>query len=378
MLAVRPASGKLRPLLVLLPLLGCGHTEPFVAPPTGTDQPFDGAPPVQLTFNRGPDRGAAWLPDGSGIVYSSQQLGRSDKDVCFALIPATGGSQRQLTCDLTIAGTGATDAVESPAPGPDGQLAFVALGSHVGAIPPGSVAISLSAHLNPEARTLLKSLPYTLPDGRLHSGASQLRWLSPDDLLYLGERVDFRPTCDTCSTWDTLATGLDVVSLDLRSPGSTPQRIPGTENASGVSVGNNPDEIYYTLSGDSRVYRRTLSTGAVAIAHDFGAAGMARDVNVVGDRLAAVVGGRVTYGIEPSFGPMQWDSGGVLHVVNTGSGTDVVLDGPGLSRRPQISPSGSAVVVEVYPLNIIRDVEDTLPPDTLVSRRGDLYLYGLP
>lgn len=371
---VQPDTRRLRALLVLFPLLGCGHTEPFGTPPTGTDQPLDAGPPIQLTFNRGPDRGAAWLPDGSGIVYSAQQLGRRDKDVCFALIPATGGSQRQQTCDLTTIGIGATDAVESPAPAPDGRLAFVALGSHVGAIPPGSIAISISAHLNPETGTLLKALPYTLPDGRLHSGASQLRWLSPDVLLYLGERMDFRHTCDTCSEWDTLTTGLDVVSLDLRLPGSTPQRIPGTENASGVSVGNNPDEVYYTLSGDSRVYRRTLSTGAVAIAYDFGAAGAARDVHVVGNRLAAVVGGRVTYGIHPSFGPMQWDSGGVLHVVNTSSGAGMALDGPGLFRRPQISPSGSAVVVEVYPL-IITASE---PPDTLVSRSGDLYLYGLP
>jgi hypothetical protein len=360
--------------LLLLPLFGCGHSEPFGAPPTGSDQPFNALPPVRLTLNQGPDRGAAWLPDGSGILYSAQQLGRRDNDVCLALLPPNGGSQQQLTCDLSPTGADSTDALESPAPAPDGRLAFVAAGSRIAAIPPGSVAISVSSLLSPDTHTRLKPLPYTLPDGTLHSGASQLRWLTPDVLLYLGERVDFRHTCDTCSEWDTLATGIDVVSLDVRQPGTTPQRIPGTENASGVSAGGNADEVYYTLSGDSRVYRRTLSTGAVAIAHDFGAAGMARDVHVVGDRMAAVVGGRVAYGIDPSFGPTQWDSGGVLHMVDLDSGTDVVLDGPGLFRRPQVSPSGSAVVVEVYPL--IVSLLD--PPDTLVSRRGDLYLYGLP
>lgn len=373
-LAVRPDPQRLRALLLLLPLLGCGHTEPFGTPPTGTDQPFDALPPVRLTLNLGPDRGAAWLPDGSGILYSAQQLGRRDHDVCLALIPPGGGSQRQLTCDLTPTGADSTDAVESPAPALDGRLAFVAVGSRIQAIPAGSVTISVSSLLNPGTHTRLRPLPYTLPDGTLHSGASQLRWLNPDVLLYLGERVDYRHPCDTCSEWDTLTTGIDVVSLDLRQPGSTPQRIPGTENASGVSVGGNADEVYYTLSGDSRVYRRTLSTGAVAVAHDFGAAGMARDVHVVGDRMAAVVGGRVTYGIHPSFGPMQWDSGGVLHVVDIDSGSDMALAGPGLFRRPQVSPSGSAVVVEVYPL-IITPGD---PPDTLVSRRGDLYLYGLP
>lgn len=370
--AVQPDPRRLRGVLLLLPLLGCGHTEPFGTPPTGTDQPFDASPPVRLTLNLGPDRGAAWLPDGSGIVYSAQQLGRPDHDVCLALLPPGGGSQRQLTCDLTPTGADSTDAVESPAPALDGRLAFVAVGSRIHSLIPGSVAISVGSLLNPETHTRLKSIPYTLPDGTLHSGASQLRWLSPDVLLYLGERVDY--ICGGCSDWDTLATGVDVVSLDVRQPGGTPQRIPGTENASGVSVGGSADEVYYTLSGDSRVYRRTLSTGAVAIAHDFGSAGTARDVHVVGNRMAAVVGGRVAYEIHPIFGPTQWDSGGVLHVVDLPSGTDTALEGPGLFRRPQVSPSGAAVVVEVY--SLIIGPGDT--PDTLVSRGGDLYLYGLP
>ena len=372
-LTVQPQPGNPRALLLLLPLLGCGHTEPFTSAPTGTDQPFDVGPPARLTLNVGPDRGAAWLPDGSGILYSAQQLGRQDHDVCLALIPPGGGRQRQLTCDLTPTGADSTDAVESPAPSSDGRLAFVAVGSRIAAIPAGSAAISVSSLSDPATRTRLQALPYTLPGGALHSGATQLRWLSPDLLIYLGVRVDYRHVCDTCSEWDTLTTGVDVVSLDLRQPGSTPQPIPGTENATGVSVGATPDEVYYTLAGDSRVYRRTLSTGGVAVVHDFGAAGMARDVHVVGNRMAAVVGGRVTYGIDPAFGPTVWDSGGTLHVVDIQSGSDVALEGPGLFRRPQISPSGSGLVVEVYPVIISED-----PPNTLVDRRGDLYLYGLP
>lgn len=365
---------NLRALFVLLPLLGCGHTEPFASEPTETDQPFDAGPPARLTLNEGPDRGAAWLPDGSGIIYSAQQLGRPDHDVCLALIPAGGGSQRQLTCDLTPTGADSTDAVESPAPAGDGRLAFVAVGSRIQAITPGSTTISIGSLLDPTTRTRLQPVPYTLPGGPLHSGASQLRWLSPNLLVYLGERVDFRHTCDTCSEWDTLTTGVDVVSLDVRQPGSTPQRIPGTESASGVSVGANEDEIYYTRNADPRVYRLTLSTGVVSVAHDFGSAGSARDVHVVGNRMAVVVGGRVAYGLDPSFGLTQWDSGGTLHVVDLQTANDVTLGGPGLFRRPQISPSGTGLVVEVYPL-IIGGGD---LPDTVVSRRGDLYLYGLP
>ena len=80
--------GRLRAWLLLLASVGCGHTEPFSTNPPGTDAPFDAGPPARLTLNQGPDRGAAWLPDGSGILYSSQQLGRRDHDVCLALIPA--------------------------------------------------------------------------------------------------------------------------------------------------------------------------------------------------------------------------------------------------------------------------------------------------
>jgi hypothetical protein len=91
--------------------------------------------------------------------------------------------------------------------------------------------------------------------------------------------------------------------------------------------------------------------------------------------MAVVVGGRVAFAADPSLGPTQWDSGGVVHVVNLQDGTDIILDAPeALSRRPQLSPSGSAVVAEVYPLII----SDFVPPDTIVSPDADLYRFDLP
>jgi hypothetical protein len=361
---------------------GCGHTEPFASRTFGADQPFDSRPPIRLTLNRGPDRGAAWLPDGSGILYSTQQVGRTDKDVCLALLPPSGGRQLQLTCNLTPTGSDSTDAIESPAPAPDGRLAFVALSSRIGVLLPGSEAISVARQTDPAARTQIQALPYTVPGGRLHSGASQLRWLDPNRLVYLAERVDYVHPCpiSIVCQWDTLATGVDVARLDLDQPGAPPQTVPGTDYATGVSVGATSDEIYYTLTGDPRVYRQTLSTGAVTVTHDFGAAGVARDVHVVGNRMVAAVGGRVAFGTDPALGLTQWDSGGVLHVVDLQAGTDQMLPGPGLFRRPQISPSGSAIVAEGYPL-VVLDITDTLGNmrrDTVVSRSGDLYLFGVP
>ena len=81
-------------LLAILGLAGCGHTEPFTPGDFDTDVPFNPTPPIQLTLNRGPDRQAAWLPDGSALLYSTQLEGTRDHDVCLALLPPReGGSE---------------------------------------------------------------------------------------------------------------------------------------------------------------------------------------------------------------------------------------------------------------------------------------------
>jgi hypothetical protein len=369
---IRPSSGVLSSLLVLAAMVGCSHTEPFGTRTFDTDQPFEPGPPVRLTLNRGPDREAAWVPDGSAIVYSTQLIGRRDGDVCLAVLPPTGGRQRALTCDLSPAGSTVTDALESAAPGTNGALAFVAATSSIGAMLPNNQGLALATLDDPADRRLLISVPYTIPGGRHYGGISQLRWLGPNRLLYLGEAVVANRPCGGCPL-DTLRSGLDAVRLDIDGPVASPQPVPGTDYASGVSPGSSEDEIYYTVGGDSRVYRRLLSSGAISVAHDFGTAGIARDVHVVGTRMAAVVGGRVAFGVDPSLGPTQWDSGGTLHLVNLQDGTDVNVDGPGLFRRPQLSPSGTAVVAEVYPLII-----DPETNDTIVGRSGDLYLFGQP
>jgi hypothetical protein len=167
------------------------------------------------------------------------------------------------------------------------------------------------------------------------------------------------------------------VWLDLAA-GATPQAIAGTNNASGVSPGSSEDEVYYTLGGDTRVYRETITGGAATVVFDFGGAGIVRDVQVVGTRMVAVVGGRVHFAIDPSFGPTQWDSGGVVHIVDLSNGSDVALTSPSehaLYRRPQLSPSGTQVVVERYQLSTS---DNGVTAETTVARAGDLYLMGQP
>ncbi len=364
--------------MVLL-ALGCGHTEPFTNPSQSSDQPFNPTPPARLTLNAGGDRGAAWLPDGSGILYSAAQSSRPDADVCLALLPPGGGSQRLLYCDVP-GGPDLRDAIESAAPSSDGRLAFLATSSTLNGEIPFSQAISLAPSSDPSGGIQVRTFPYNTPDGQVHRTASQLRWLGPGTLVYLGETFDARRACRLCPL-DTIVTGLAVATLDVSNPGSAPTIVPGTQFASGVSSGDNPDLIYFTLGGDTRVFQRSLSTGSTQLVHDFGGAGIARDVQVQGSRLVATVGGRVAFSNDATLGPTQWDSGGVVHLVDLAGGSDTPLPGPGLFRRPVLAPAGDRVVAEGYP-PVITPVLDSATgrtvPDTTVSKSSDLYLFTLP
>jgi len=376
-----PVSRYLACWLLLCAMTGCGHTEPFT-PRFDTDQPFDVSPPVRLTLNQGPDRRAAWLSDGSGLLYSTQQLDTRDNDVCLAVLPATGGRQRARTCNLSFNGDDLTEALESAAAQADGRLAYIAAISIIDALGPADEHLVLASLADPVTRAPVLSIPYTIPGRRPHRGISQLQWLSPDRLLYLGETVIVSTPCQFCQK-DTLRSGLDAVLLNVDGTTAAPQAIPGTDNASGVSPGSNPDEIYYTLNGDARVYRQRLSTAEIVVAHDFGSAGIARDVHVAGNRLTAVVGGRVHFANDPVLGPTQWDSGGIVHVVELSGGSDTPLSGPTqleLYRRPRLSPGGTEVVAERYSLDVIEVRADDIliRVDTVVSRAGDLYLFGQP
>jgi hypothetical protein len=364
---------------LLLLTYACAHSDPFTNPSQSTDQPFDPAPPVRLTLNTGSDRDAAWLPDASGILYSAAQITRPDADVCLALLPPGGGSQRLLSCDVP-GGADLRDAIQTPAPSSDGRLAFLAAVSTINGQIPFSQAISLSPSLDPSAGIQLRTFPYSTPDGQVHRTAGQLRWLSSGTLVYLGENLEARTPCQFCPI-DTLVAGLAIATLDVSSPGSAPTIVPGTQFASGVSPGESSDLIYFTLGGDTRVFQRSLSTGSTQLIHDFEGQGIVRDVQVQAGRMVATVGGRVAFSSDPTLGPMQWDSGGIVHLVNLATGTDTPLPGPGLFRRPVLSPAGDRVVAEGYPLIITRvpnpSGEGTLP-DTTVSKSSDLYLFAVP
>jgi hypothetical protein len=362
--SVTPARWTALGLLCLL--AACSHTDPFANPETG-EQPFDPGPPARLTVNPAQDGSPSWLADGSGILYSAQQPNRLDLDVCLAEMPPTGGQQRRLVCD--IPGNGAsTDAAQSSAASADGRIALLSAGNgNIGGTSPVFLDIALIPTLDGVDAQRVHALPFTPSGGTPQDYAGHLRWLTTDALVYVGQHFRTKQDCESCVR-DTVIVGTEVTMLTLA--GASAAAVPGTELATGVAPILDGSALLYTLPDDSRIYRRSLGSGEVTVAHDFGTAGIVRDVHAAGNRVVAVVGGRVGFTVDPLLGPVQWDSGGVLHVFDLEGTGSQSLDTPGrLYRRPALSPDGTRVVAEGYPLIVANS-------DTTVGKSSDLYLFG--
>lgn len=369
-------------LLPLALLLGCAHSDPFSNPDTGTNQPFDPGPPAQITANRGADRDPAWLPDGSGLLYSVQDPGRDDRDVCLALIPAGGNRQSELWCDVP-AGAGRSDAVLAAGPAADGRLAFLATSTGLTNPVPEQLGIRVAPTLDPPAGVEVRRLPYTR-GARLVNQVGRIHWAATDRLVYLGQWSKVRVVCPqpfVCNPPDTTVGDVDIELLDLGAP-ADPTVVPGTEGASGLATLADGADLLYTLAGDSRIYRRGLASGTVTVAHDFGSAGIARDLDAAGTRVVAVVGGLVGQVADPDLGTIQWDSGGALHVVDLADGSDTPLAEAGrLYRRPALSPTGDLVVAEGYRFTVAPAIDPGSGQpilDTTITSSSDLYRFGGP
>jgi hypothetical protein len=175
---------------------------------------------------------------------------------------------------------------------------------------------------------------------------------------------------------DTFYTGVDAVLLDLAGAEPVFNVIPGTDYASSVSLGDDRASLYYTLGGDSRVFRRALSGGAVEVVHDFGSGEIVRDVQVRGTTLVGVVGRSVLYRNEDAHGYVQRDEGGNLAFVDLVSGATSLFVGDGvLFRHPMISPDGTLMVVEVQPFAPVHPEPDS--DFNAPNHRADLWLFEL-
>ena len=359
-----------------LALSACDHSTPFEQREPAAQPPRGAGPVYRLTFNVADDRTPAWLPDGSGFIYSSEREDRRDHDRCLAVQPAGGGTITRLSCNRVPASDDTTDVWESPAVNSAGDILYLRITGRIGRQKRERADLMLGPLDAPSAaaRTVV-AIPYTADDGRLHTGAADIRWVTEDRFVYIGQRLIFQG-----STFlpDTFLTGLGIVDVSLAGGVPVRRLVPNTDWASSLSVGDDGDTIYFTVGGDSRVHRMSLASGAVAVVHDFGAAGIARGVQVHGDRMVAVVGGSVLFRDEGVLEMVQRDEGGELHLVDlaTGEGTVLAASDDTLFHRPAISPDGSSVVAEAAPFAPVHTGPDS--EFTALNHRHDLWLFDLP
>lgn len=361
--------------LVLLLVGACEHSEPFTGGEPVDNPPRGAGPVYQVTFNVADDRHPSWLPDGSSFIYSREREDRSDHDRCIAVQPASGGTFTRLACRHVPGYDDTTDVWESPAVNQAGDVLYLRTSSRIGRQKRDHADIVLARFAEPIDADVVIALPYPAESGRMHSGAGEIRWVSNERFVYLGQRLIFQG-----STFfpDTFLTGLDVVEVTLSGSSAVRRVVPGTAWASSVSPGDDGDSIYYTIGGDSRVFRQSLSSGAVTLVHDFGAEGIARGAQVRGDRLVAVVGGSVLFRDEGELEMVQRDEGGHLFLVDltTGAETRLSLSQDTLFHRPALSPDGARVVVEASPFAPVHtgpDSEFNAP-----NHRHDIWLFELP
>ncbi len=363
------------PSAILLLLAAC-HADAFTTPDQGGSTPLQPGDPVLLTYNTATDRGPRWLPDGSGIAYSLEDRADPAHDRCVGILPATGGQLLSRRCERADGSDTTTDAWEWPAPATDGGLLFMRTIAHPGGLVFRTRTLALQAAPDLPPQDLV-SFPYTPAPGRQIFDARDIRWLSPTSAIYLAMFTAYAAPCQGCAP-DTVVSGLQIDRVDYSGTAAV-TTVPGTDLASSVALDAAGTGIYYTLNGDTRVYRQDLGSGAVTTVHDFTSAGIARDVDVVGNRLVAVVGGPVSFLFDPVLGPVQKDEGGIIYIVDLNNGSETML--PQVNRcwrHPSLSPQGDQLVAEGYLYIPADTVFDGCMPGDGVLKSADLWLLDLP
>ncbi len=334
---------RLMPVLLLL-AMACAHTDPFPPGQVPDNGPRAPVLPLQLTYNTGQDRTPAWSPDGSRILYSFDRSDQTDHDHCIGVLPGAGGTLRATKCYPYNPRNDSSEVLETPTLASDGRLAWLDIGDPA----PTSLTLRLGSLASADRGRILVTFPYISTSGQRIDLATHLAWLGSQSLVFVGAGLGTVSPCSICLL-DTLVIGHEVTVVNLASNPPALAVVSGTTNATSVWADRGGQLIYFTLGGDSVVYLHNLASGLTAPLHDFGATGIARDVAVSDSVLTAIVGGNVSFGVDPTFGPLQADSGGFLHVVNLNSGRDTLIDLPGLLlRHAALSPQGDRVVAEAY------------------------------
>ena len=319
-------------------LAGCGHGEPFRPVDYHPVEPLVPGSFARLTYDPGRDQSSSW--SSGGILYTYEQQTGGFRSWCLGLLPGTGGSRTRSWCTLVTDSQIAFDwAAES-----GGRLAYLRAAGRPFAMTPVTWSVTVSEDGDPGHGAALSPVVVTVPGAPGLQAAEQLRWLDSTSLVWVGAiRFVGRP-CLGCPV-DTVTSGRVLLMQDIRQPG-LPVVLPGTDYATSVAV-RGPDEVLYTRGGDAHIYRLVLSTGASTTFQDLTAYGIVRDVQVSGDLLVAIVGGTVSFGLDPLLGDSaQADAGGNLLVLDLATGASTLLTQSISVRYPALAPDGRRVTVQ--------------------------------
>ncbi len=349
--------GPVAALVLAIPA-ACMHSDPFPIDPPVADGPFDPSPPIRLTYNAGQDLAPGWRTGNAGLLYSFQ-TGQSDRDLCLGVLPEGGGARILEKCSLGDPARASRDALTEPSESPAGRLAWLETHHPISLYTPLRTVLRLGTFARADTGAVLRELPYLAPSGETYSVVSHVGWLGPDTLVLIGADLSYTqpPGCPSCPI-DTLIVDPEIVLFDLTTSPVTELNLPGTLQATSVWPAADRTALFYTMTGDSRVFRLTLIGGAVTVAHDFGTGRVARDAQVRGNQLWAVVDGQVSGAV---------DRGGRLTVVDLSTGQETLLpEAAYFYKRLAVAPSGSRVVAEGYDAIIAG-------PDTTVGTVADLW-----
>lgn len=326
---------------VVLALAACSHEQPFLPGQYGPDGPYSPGASWQLTFSPADDRMPAWVPGETSFWYEFTRTDRLDRDHCLGLLPYPGGSRMNQLCYTSPTADDSTDVFESPSVAADGRVAFLHVQGRRGGNP--NRGELLVAHGGTVQRVV--RVPPPTAGGPSYDRAGYIQWIGADTLAWVAQvwaplRIFPSPVPDTF----LIGLGVDV----LRLGDSIPVRVPGTDSATSLAAGDTAGVLYFTRFGDSRVYRLELATSDTSTLFDFGALGIARDVQVHAGRLLAVVGGNISATYDPiALLALQDDDGGPLYYVDLAVGTPVQAGDPSsFYQRPILSRDGRTVVVE--------------------------------
>ena len=314
--------------LLLVAVTACAYDVPWTPGSYGPNGPFTGGSPGKITLNPGADRTPAWLPGDSAVLYSVER-GDPPHDRCFGVLSARQWTLERWLCHLSPTAADSVDAFEWPAVRGDGRLAYQhAVWESTSLAPLARSLVLATLDRWDETRTLL-AFPHTGGAGPSSTvdGARDVVWLDDTSVAFVRERmsVGLDPLTGRI---DTTVSPIDVERVDFGGDSSVVTVVPGTTGATSMAVNDSATAIYYTLDGDTVVYRRRLATAVVDTLFAFAAGPAAIDVQVRGSRLIAVVGGD-------------------LHVVDLPSQTDVVIPGPGVAfAHAALSADGRTVVLE--------------------------------